>query len=381
MGPLDGMRVVEIANDLAGCVAGMLLSDYGATVLRVEKPGSDGKRSEPGFVVWNRGKKSLSLDLQAPQGRDLFLKVLQRTDALLETLPPGESAHLGIDYRSVHTRFPRLVYCSLTGYDLNGPDKDRPGYDGLVQARSGFMTEPWSFAGEEHRPGPKYMGFAAPSYAAAFFACMGILTALYVRGTTGQGQHVNASLHGGALAMSRWAQAEHPGPPPPPGRRLFGKWPCQDGEYLWLHAAARGAFDRYMQVFGLEEYSASVPNPLPWSEALTQELRQRVGEILQTKPRAAWIRLFDAADCPNQPTLHPGDGFDDAQVQAINMVVQVPDPELGVLREVGVPIRFAKTPGAVRASAPYPGEHTAEILSELGISAEERGVLRRDRVI
>ena len=158
-------------------------------------------------------------------------------------------------------------------------------------------------------------------------------------------------------------------------------WECQDGEYIWTHTASRGAFDRYMQVLGLEEYATSVPDPLPWSEALQQELKRRAGDILQTKPRAAWIRLFDAADCPNHPTLHPGDGFDDAQVQAINMVVDVQDPELGTLREVGVPIKFAKTPGAVTTSAPIAGEHTSEILSALGIGVEELAALRRDGII
>jgi crotonobetainyl-CoA:carnitine CoA-transferase CaiB-like acyl-CoA transferase len=381
MGPLEGIRVVEMAHDLAGCVAGMLLSDYGATVIRVDRPGSDRRCSEPGFVVWNRGKKSLTLNLETSRGRDLWFKLLQGTDVLLETLPPGESERLGIDYAAVHARLPRLVYCSLSGYDQHGPDKDRPAYDGLVQARSGFMTEPWGVGGDEHRPGPKYMGFATPSYAAAFFACMGILTALYVRGTTGHGQHVNTSLHGAALTMSRWGWAENPGSPPPPRRRLFSMWPCQDGEYLWLHAGARGSFDRFMKVLGLEAYSGSMPDPLPWSETLHQELRQRVEKILKTKPRAEWIRLFNEADCPNQPVLYPGDGFDDAQVNVINMVVDVQDPELGTLHEAGVPIKFAKTPGAVTTSAPLIGEHTAGILSELGVSAEALDALKRDGIV
>jgi crotonobetainyl-CoA:carnitine CoA-transferase CaiB-like acyl-CoA transferase len=382
MGPLEGIRVMEMADSSAGCVAGMLLSDYGATVIRVERPGDEAGRSAEGFVVWNRGKKSLRLNLETPQGRELFFRLLHGTDVFLETLMPGESERLGIDYNTVHPRFPRLVYCSLTGYDVHGPDKHRPGYDGLVQARAGLMTQQWSLEGDdEHRPGPKYMGFATPTYASAFFACLGLLTALYVRGTTGQGQYVNTSLYGGAQAMTRWGWAENPGPPPPPVRRLFGMWQCEDGEYLWTHTGSRGAFNRYMKILGLEEYSMSAPNPPPWSAALHQELRRQAREILKTKPRAEWIRLFDAADCPNHPVLHPGDDFDDEQVQVINMVVDVDDPELGTLREVGVPIKFAKTPGAVTTSAPLAGQHTSELLSELGISQEELASLHRDGVI
>lgn len=382
MGPLEGIRVVEMSDSRAGCSAGMLLSDYGATVIRIEAPGEPMGCAEPGFVVWNRGKKSLTLNLDKPEGRELLFRLLQGADVFLETLNPGESERLGIDYDTVRGRFPRLVYCSLTGYDTNGPDEHRPAYDGLVQARAGLMTEQWSMVGNvEHRPGPKYMGFAVPSAASAFFACLGILTALYVRGETGRGQRVSTSLYGGAQAMTRWSWAENPGERPPPARRLFGMWPCGDGEYIWTHTASRGAFDRYMKVLGLEAYALTAPDPLPWSAPLQQELQRRAAEILKTKPRAEWIRLFDAADCPNHPTLHPGDGFDDAQVQVTNMVVQVDDPDLGPLQQVGVPIKFARTPGAVRASAPRTGEHTSAILSELGISDEEIASLRCDGVV
>ena len=386
MGPIEGIRVIELSNNQAGATAGMLLSDYGATVIRIDPPGSDGGRSKPGYLVWNRGKKSVTLNIESPQGRDALLRLLEGADALLETLEPPEMARLGLDYETLHARFPRLVYCSLTGYDIDGPDWGRPGYDGLVQARGGIMTGGnWGPAiGSEqagHRPGPKFMGFAAPSYSAGFFACLGILTALYVQGETGRGQHVNSSLHGSTMAMSRWGWAEDPGPSSAPSRGLYGLWQCQDGEWLWTHTGARNSFDRFMDVFGFQEYSASIPDPLPWSNELTRELRQRVAEAFKTKPRAEWIRLFDESDCPNQPTLHPGDSFDDEQVQHIEMVVNVNDPELGTLQEVGVPIKFERTPGAVQASAPPAGAHTVEVLQELGFSGEELESLRRDGVI
>ena len=387
MGPLDGTQVIELSQNQAGCLAGMLLGDYGATVIRIDQPMGDDLRFKPGYIVWNRNKKSVTLNLEHPRGREILLQLLEESDVLLETLEPPEMARLGLGYETLHPRFPRLVYCSLTGYDINGPDWGRPGYDGLVQARAGIMTggnwNPVAPGSTQagHRPGPKYMGFAAPSYSAAFFTCLGISTALYVQRETGQGQHVNNSLHGAVMAMSRWGWAENPGPPPPPSRALGGLWKCQDGEWIWTHTGLRGSFDRFMEVLGLKKYMASAPDPLPWSDELTREVRPRVAEVFMTRPRVEWIRLFDEADCPNQPTMHPGDSFDDEQVRHIEMVVAVDDPELGPVQEVGMPIKFEKTPGAVKSSAPRLGEHTMEVLMELGVAQDEIAVLKRDGAI
>lgn len=388
MGPLDGIRVVELSDTQAGCVAGMLLADYGAAVTRVDRPGSTASRATPGFLVWNRGKQSLSLSLDHPQGQEVFLRLLGQTDVLVQTLDPGLPERRGIDYATLHARFPRLVYCSITGYDQDGPDWGRPGDDGLVQAKAGVMLSgpmpngiPSSWAQGGPRPGPKYMGFSAPSYAAAFFGTLGILTALVVRGQTGQGQHVNSSLHSGIMAMTRRSWAEHPGPPPSPGRGLYGIWQCGDGEWLWTHTGARGSFDRFMQIFGLEVYMAAAPSPIPWSSQVTNELRAKVIEVMLTKPRAEWTRRFDAADCPNQSAMRPGESFDDEQANVVNMVVTVDDPELGVLQEVGVPIKFRATPGNIRSSAPRAGEHTAQILQGLGFTKDELSHLLASGVI
>ncbi len=243
------------------------------------------------------------------------------------------------------------------------------------------MTNNWGTGVGDQEPRPKRMGFAAPGYAAAFYACFGILTALYIRNETGIGQHINISAHTAALSMSRWNWADQQDAERPAGRGLFGVWVCGDGEYQWTHTGARGAFDRYMKVFGLEEYMASAPEPMPWSTEMTRELRGKVAELMTTKPRAEWVRLFNEADVPNHPVLYPGHAFEDQQARAVDMVVTVNDPVLGQMEQVGVPIKFEKTPGNIAGPAPLKGQHTDAVLQDIGYTQAEVARLRGDGVV
>ena len=381
MGPLDDIRIIEISEGESGPHAGMFFSDYGAEVIRIVPPGAPSDRDKPGFVVWDRGKKSLALDLESPKGVEVLLRLLERCDALLVALQPGEADRMRFSYEAVQQQLPHIIYCSLTGYDLHGPENDRPFHDGLVQAKSGFMTNNWGIGAGEQQPGPKRMGFAAPSYASALYACFGILTALYIRNETGIGQHINISAHTAALSMSRWNWAEQQDSERPAGRGIFGVWICGDGEYQWTHTGARGSFDRYMKVFGIEEYMASAPEPMPWSADLNREVRGKVAELMKTKPRADWVRLFNEADVPNHPVLHPGDAFEDEQARAVDMVVAVEDPLLGWLEQVGIPIKFEKTPGGVDMPAPLKGQHTNAVLRNIGYSQDEVALLRSEGVV
>ena len=387
MGPIEGITVIELSDNQAGAIAGMLLSDYGADVIRIEHPRQDLIHQKPGYTVWNRGKQSMTLNIESQKGRTAFLRLLSTADILIETLEPPKMQKLGIDYDSLHDSYPELVYCSLTGYEIGGPDYGRPAYDGLIQARGGIMTGgnwiPGGFGSEQagHRDGPKFMGFAAPSYSAAFFACLGVLTAIYVRGITGRGQHVNSSLHASTMAMSRWGWAETPGPSPAPARGLYGVWECQDGQWLWTHTGARNSFDRFMDVFNFLEYKSSLTVPLVWSAELSRELRDRVSAAFKTKARDEWMQLFDDADCPNQPTLNPGEAFNDEQTQHIEMVMRVEDSAFGELQEVGLPIKFERTPGTPPSSAPTLGSNTEAILENLGYGPRDVSDLKNEGVI
>ncbi|MBI4234263.1 MAG: CoA transferase, partial [Chloroflexi bacterium] len=253
--PLEGVSVVDLSRGMAGAIATMLLADYGASVLQVGHPRGDPFQTLPAMHVWNRGKKSITLDLGRPQAKGVLFRLLDTADVLLETFQPGYLARLGLDYPSLRERYPRLVYCSLTGYGQEGPERDRPAYDGLVQARAGLQGQRWGAQGG-HRTGPLYMAFAAPSYAGGFLACVGILTALHVRELTGLGQQVDTSLADASRAMSRWSWAERvpPSATRGPARSMVRVFRCADGEHLWAHTGARGAFERLMKALGMEEF-------------------------------------------------------------------------------------------------------------------------------
>lgn len=380
-GPLQSLSVIDLSRGMAGGLATMLLGDNGAKIIKVEPPAADPLRTHPAHPVWNRGKKSITLDFTKPQAKAIFARLLSSADVLLESWRPGVAARLGIDYPSLHGTYPRLIYCSLTGYGQTGADRDRRGYDGLVQARLGMQ---WIQQG--HRPGPIYMAFAAPTYAGGFMAAHGILAALHARVRTGKGQQVDASLRDAAVVMNRWASAEHVvDTPQPSGLATVRMFMCSDGEYLWVHTGARGAAERLAEVLGLAASSAE----LSTATRDTMSDRDRAAELLTnaevifaSHPRSEWMARLDAADVPNRPALHAGECFHDEQVQAIGGVVVVEDRELpGPLREVAPPFRFPAAPPGVPGPAPAAGQHTAEVLSALGFSTDEIERFRREAVV
>jgi len=379
-GPLETLSVVDLSRGMAGGLATMLLSDNGARVIKVEPVGGDPLRVIATSPVWNRGKKSIMLDLGKPQAKPILSRLLKSADVLIESWRPGVAARLGIDYLSLRDEPPRLIYCSLTGYGQTGSERDRRGYDGLVQARVGMQ---WTQPG--HRPGPIYMAFAAPTYAGGFMAAHGILAALHARARTGRGQHVDASLRDAAVVMNRWASAEHVlTTPQPVGLTTVRMFQCSDGEYLWVHTGARGSAERLAHALGLAESVIGLSSTQ--TSAMTARetaalLLQKAEAILASRPRSEWMARLDKADVPNRPALHAGECFDDEQVQAIGSVVAVDDHELpGPLREVAPPFRFRSAAPSVPGPAPMVGEHTGEILLELGFSDAEIVGFRRDAV-
>src|SRR5262249_20955088 len=192
--PLEGVTVIDLSWGTAGAVTTMLLADRGATVVKVEPPGGDPCRSEAGYVVWNRSKRSVVLDLREPGDLDAFRDLAARADVLVESFAPGVTARLGIDEPTLHGLNDRLVYCSITGYGPAGALRDRPGYDGLVQARLGLQNEQPGL-----RPGPVFLHTPLPSFGAALLASAGIRAALVARDRISVGQWVETSLAQGAL--------------------------------------------------------------------------------------------------------------------------------------------------------------------------------------
>src|SRR3990172_380229 len=200
---LDGVRLLELSWGIAGPVASMMLSDNGAEVIKVEPPDGDPFRSQPGYLVWNRGKRSLAVDLKRPEGQAILHRLAQGADVLLESFAPGVAQRLGADYDELAPLTPRLVYCSISGYGPEGPHAESPGYDHLVAARTGVYEQPG------FRPGPTFVVFPLPSYGAALLAVQGVAVALYVRELTGRGQRVETSLLEGSFAMQPSLVAVH----------------------------------------------------------------------------------------------------------------------------------------------------------------------------
>jgi crotonobetainyl-CoA:carnitine CoA-transferase CaiB-like acyl-CoA transferase len=371
-GPLRGVRVLDLSWGIAGPVGVQLLAELGADVIKVEPPGGDPFRAQPGYHVWNRSRRSVVLDLKATEGRDAFLRLCGDADVLVETFSPGTMARLGLSYAEVSEQFPRLVYCSVPAYPDGHRFADRPGWDATVQARSGMQSEQPGW-----RPGPTYLHFPAPSMAACFLLASGVLSALVHREATGRGQHVETSLYQGVLAYTTQIWQEHERPPVgfrstmaktyPPGIHQPTLFECADGE--WIHAATmngRTATQTPEDILGLEPVDQRALYTDP-------ELRARHDERLRAayrqRRRDELIAEFHEAGLGAEAVTPMAAVFDHPQLIANGMAAAVDDPELGRTTQVGVPITLHGTPGAIQGGQPRVGAHTREVLGEAGYDA------------
>jgi crotonobetainyl-CoA:carnitine CoA-transferase CaiB-like acyl-CoA transferase len=366
-GILDGLRVVDCSRGVAGTRAGGLFADYGAEVVRVEPIGGDPWRDELAipYSVFNRGKRSVCIDLKTPEGHEEILELLATADLFLESWSPGVAESLGLSYSDIHERFPGLVYCSLTGWGLDGPQRDVRGYEALVQAFVGTMAEQIG-----HREGPIYEGLPFAGIGASALIVLGGLAALYRRMDDGVGRRVETSLLDGALAYLgiMWGDREGAGHPFAGGHRLVGRnLLCADDVYITLHTGAVGAFGRLMKLIGLDdrippsESGLDMGMPLePWQGEL---LHKELDRVFALETRDVWLkRLLDADICA-MPALEPLQVFDEPQVAYNNMVLTLNDPVLGAVEQVAPAMRFSAAPIGDIQPAPTPGQHSAEVSS------------------
>ena len=393
-GPLTDLLVLDVTRVLAGPYAGMVLADLGAEVIKVERPGQgdDARGFGPFrhgvsayFASVNRGKQSLTLDLKAREGRELFLRLAADADVVIENFRPGVMARLGLGYEELRERHPRLIYAACSGFGQTGPYRDRPAYDVVIQAMGGIM----SITGEEGRP-PVRVGVSIADITAALCTVVGILGALHHRERTGEGQLVDVAMldcQVGILenAIARYfvggivperLGTRHPSVTP------FQAFDAADGPVVVAVGNDR-LWATFCRLVGLDELidDARFATNAARAEHVT-ELSPVLADIFAQHPAAWWLAELEAAGIPCGPINSIDRLAADPQIAAREMIQEVVDPVAGPMQMAGVPIKLSSTPGAIAGPAPALGEHTDAILRErLGLDDEAIARLKEKGVV
>ncbi|MCS6983697.1 MAG: CoA transferase [Leptospiraceae bacterium] len=394
-GPLDGVRVLDLSMLLPGPLCSQHLADMGAEVIKIENPRlGDGTRylgekikqnqaeESAMFLLLNRNKKSITLNLKREGGKRVFLKLLEKTDVLLEGFRPGTMAELGLGFEDLKEKYPRLIYCAISGYGASGPLRDMAGHDGNFQARSGLLSLNKTPHGE-----PVLPGFQIADVAASFVALAGILAALYAREKTGRGQFVDVSMLDSAFNLIHLYAALYlaTGKNPRPGYEvLSGKLPnyaiykTKEGRYVMLAALEERFFRTFLRQIGKEE----ILEGKNWEkEEDLDYVRREISAYFRQKTLEELEDLFRHSDVCLSPVKELGEVFHDEQLKARGQIVKLPHPRLGEYTALGSPFFFSETPISYRFFPPGHGEHTKEILEGLGFSDKEMEELRQNREI
>ena len=378
MTPLDGIRVVDCSGYIAGAYAGMMLADLGASVVKVEPLEGEAFRELPGFYAWNRGKRSIALNLKCPDGIAVVDALVKQGDVFLENMRPGVAGRLGLGYERLSALNPRLVYCSVTAFGSTGPYVDRPGFDPLLQAMSGMMALQ-GFGGP-----PQYLRIAVNDYYTASIAAQAMLTALFVRERTGRGQRVETSLLHGSLSFQSGNTVEYAGKPtgfrPSPTYRLYE---AGDGEWFFLACGNQSFWVKLCKAVALDEL-AHDPRFASWMlrNDNAEELMPRLEACFRSAPREHWLRVLAEHDIPAAPVQTLTEFMaNDPAVRHHDLIREYEHPELGRLRMAGSPIVFSGTPTRDAGRPPLLGEHTEAILQELGFDETAITDLRRNGAV
>ncbi|WP_298828604.1 CoA transferase [uncultured Piscinibacter sp.] len=393
-GPLAGLRVIELAQIMAGPSCGALLADLGADVVKVEKiPGGDDTRryAEPqvqgesaAFMMMNRNKRSIAVDLKTEGGRRVLRRLAQRADVLTENYRRGALDRLGLGFDALHALNPALIYCAISGYGRTGPAADKGGFDLIAQGVSGLM----SITGE---PGgaPVKVGSPVTDMNAGLLAALGIVSAYVHRLKTGQGQFVDTSLLEAGIHQTAWQAAIFfaTGVSPGPGGSAhvlaapYQAFPTLDG-WINIGGANQSNWERIARLVGAPEL---IDDPRFKDNSARMAHREALAALLGAHLRERrtedWLRELDAAGIPAGPIRSIGEMASDPQTLAREMVVELEHPVAGRTRALGVPVKFSATPGSVRRPAPTFGQHTREVLREHGFEAGEIDALLAEGAI
>jgi crotonobetainyl-CoA:carnitine CoA-transferase CaiB-like acyl-CoA transferase len=392
MKALDGLRVIDLTQAMAAPYCTMNLADLGADVIKVEPPGGEetrrGATSRNGesasFMALNRDKRGIVVDLKRPEGVEIIHRLTRTADVFVQNYRPGAAGRLGVGYEQLRAINPRLIYCSISGFGATGPYASRGGYDLIAQGMSGII----SVTGDEDGALAK-SGIPLSDLAAGLFGAYGILCALEHREKTGEGQFVDTSLLEAAMALTVWESTEYwaTGRTPRPlgsAHRLSAPYQAlraSDG-YFTVGANTDKLFEALVQAIDRTDLLSD-----PRFTGRADRLKNRAALVAEIEkatsgaPRAHWLARLELAGVPSGPINDYAEALSDPQTLARDMVVDLVHPKAGPIKALGVPVKLSDTPGAVDRPAPSLGQHTAEILTELGYSPAEQQALRDTRVV
>jgi len=394
MGPLEGFTIVDLSRVLSGPYCTMLLADMGARVIKIEQPGRGDETRAWGppfvagesayFLSINRNKESVTLDFKQPGGRQALDRLLERADVLVENFRPGTLDRLGLGYAAVAAIHPRLVYCSISGFGQTGPRRNQAGYDAVMQAEGGLMSVTGAADGPAYR-----VGVAIADLVAGLLAAQGIVLALYSRDRTGRGQQVDVGMLDGVVSLLTYHASMHLTTSTRSQRvgnrhatiAPYDTFTAADGE-LFLAVGNDDQFRRFCEATGqqtllTDERFATNPSRVVHH----RELRERLAPIMRQQSRAYWNEQFTRAGVPCGSVRDVPDALSDPQLMARQMIEAVEHAAAGTLKVLGVPIKLSETPGSVRTAPPTLGQHTAQVLAEIGMTIGEIDDLRRASAI
>ena len=395
IGPLQGFTVLDFTRVLSGPYCTMQLADMGARVIKIEQPGKgdDTRAWGPPFVHGesayflsiNRNKESLTLDLKNPRAMRVLETLLAKADVLVENFRPGTMSRLGLAYEQLSERFPRLVYCSISGFGQTGPRRSEPGYDAVVQAEGGLMSITGSAEGQPFR-----LGVAISDIVSGMFAAQGVAFALLARERTGRGQFVDIGMLDATAALLTYQAGIYFATGTTPGRMgnrhptivPYETFEAADGDFV----VAVGNDDQWRRFCAALKLDALATDDRFTTNRLRlanyDTLRPMLGKTLRSRTRAEWVEDLKKAGVPCGSVRDVAEVLQDPQLNARGMIQQVEHAVAGAVRVTGVPIKLSDTPGAVRTAPPTLGQHTESILSvDAGLEPHEIEDLRASRVV
>jgi crotonobetainyl-CoA:carnitine CoA-transferase CaiB-like acyl-CoA transferase len=381
MGVLDGIKILEIARVAPAEMPGMMLADMGADVLKIETPGHAGPRDaqterREAFAFVNRNKRSMTLNMKAPEGQEIFRKLATEADVIVEGFRPGVMKRLGADYEAIHALNPRIVYCSLSGFGQDGPYRDYPAHDMNYLSLAGVL----GLIGEADRKPAIPLNLVADYAGASLHGALGIMLALFARERTGRGQHVDVSYLDTTLSLlaatpnMRFFFSDGLAPRRGAGF-LGGSYPyyaiyeTRDGKLLTIGCTEPWLWENFCKAIGrldLVRFARTSDQFVRAANAEEDAARREIEDIIKTRDRDDWYEYLAKADVCVGKVYDPEEVVQDPQVLHREMVVEVDHPKHGRVKQFGTAIKLSETPGSARTAGAASGEHTDEVLREMG---------------